>query len=420
MGLLSFFNNVFNNKLQQNHYLVIDIGGRSVKCLIVKIATELNRGFIIGSGRAEFSFDCVQSGQIIDIHQVSDQTASAFDQAISMAGIKPINALAGITGPNVISQINQVSCQRKNPKSKITASELQGIFQDIQRQSKIQVQQTIRKEKNIAVEIELINAAVIDILIDNTPVKNPLDFTGQILQISIYNSFAPIMSINAVQSVIDELKLNLISIINQPYALAKSFNPDQYQFKDSIFIDIGDDTTDIAINLQGKLLGTRCFDFGGRHFTEVLADSMDIPLAKAEQYKIDYGNNLLSVETEQELRDLFYSPAQQWLKLLIKSLLSFDKNNLPHKLFLCGGGAKLPDILHVLSSNWHDQLSLSTRPAIKQIHSIDIENIVDKTSELNTISDIPSLCLASMGLKFNHYDSTGESMLKRIMQTIRT
>lgn len=400
--------------------MVLDIGTTMIKCLIIKIDPAQSKGYVLGVGHAELSIDDVLLGQIINIHSVSDQAANAIDQAVQLAGIKPKNIVCGLSGPAVISQTTSVLYNRTRPNQKITTKEFHDIFTHLLNESKHQI---IKKQKNISSpsqELELINAAILELTIDDIVIKNPLDFTGRTLKFNIYQSFAPIMQIGALQSVADDLKLNLISIVNQGYALAKACDPTKYQYRNSLLIDIGGDITDIAIYIDGQLINTLCVPSGGNIFTRQLAKIMDTSHSKAEQYKKDYSENLLTEETEKQINNLFAPLAQEWLDNVIFHLKKLSLDSYPEKIYICGGGASLKEIQQaILLSNFPKELSLVS-PSLKIMHLIDIESIVDKTTFMKNQTDIGSMAIANFGLQISDIESVSESIIKNIIQTLRT
>lgn len=419
MSIFSSITNIFSNRKNTNYYLVIDIGSSAVKCLVMKNDNNSDKTYIIGFGKKDLSLDSYANGQIIDIHIVAENTAQAIEQAVTLSGVKPELSFFSISGKNVISYFSQAKHVRRKPSLKINNNELQSILAEIQTSNRNQVKSQLKKENLFQGDIELINSAVTNFVIDGTTVKNPLEFTGENLTIDTYTAYAPLISIGALQAVADEIKLDLVSVIHSPYALAKSFDANHYQYKDAIFIDIGGSNTDIAINQNGSLLSTRTFGIGGQNFTNSLASNLNIAHQKAEQYKKDYSDNLLSDETQSQINQLFAPIAKQWLDNLTSEIKKTDISIYPNKIFLCGGGSLLPEILETLSTNWYDQLPMSSKPTIKQIHPVDIENMIDKTTQVNNVQYITPIAVAKISLKYLKIDSVFEKAIKKMMQTFR-
>ena len=114
------------------------------------------------------------------------------------------------------------------------------------------------------------NTAIVDVRIDGYKVTNPLGFQGKKVQMSIFNSFAPLVHFSALQNIAEELDIDLLSIVSEPYAVARCLDFEDGNVS-AIFIDIGGGTTDIAVVENGAVIGSKMFALGVRTFTKRLA-----------------------------------------------------------------------------------------------------------------------------------------------------
>ena len=124
--------------------------------------------------------------------------------------------------------------------------------------------------------------------IDGYALTNPVGFQGRHVKIGIFNAFAPLVHLGALQSVASQLDLELLEIVAEPYAVARVLGSDQIRQAGALFVDVGGGTTDVALVRQGGIEGTRMFALGGRAFTKSLADRLDLPFPRAEALKVDY------------------------------------------------------------------------------------------------------------------------------------
>ena len=142
------------------------------------------------------------------------------------------------------------------------------------------------------VDIRLVHAAVTGASIDGYTVTNPVGFHGRHVRISVFNAFAPLIHLGALQTVASMLDLELVAIVAEPYAVARCMDDEQVQQTGALFIDVGGGTTDVALVRQGGIEGTRMFALGGRAFTKSLADRLDLPFARAEELKVDFAKGV--------------------------------------------------------------------------------------------------------------------------------
>jgi len=107
---------------------------------------------------------------------------------------------------------------------------------------------------------------------------------------------------------------------------------------------VGGGTTDVAVVRQGGIDGTRMFALGGRAFTKSLADRLDMPFARAEELKVDFAKGV-HVERKQEISQIIDEDVAVWQAGVELVLEEFAKSGmLPGRIYLCGGGARLPQI----------------------------------------------------------------------------
>ena len=396
--------------------MVLDIGTEEVKSIIIKQNPNDEKGYIAGYGKSQLNPEDTSNGIITNINSVAEKANSAIEKAVQLSGYKPDRIISGVSGTEIISTINKISYHRKKPTQKISTQEFQTIFTQIQKESRQKLISQLRSQ-NKNTEIELINAAILSVKIDDKTIINPVNFTGENLIIEFYSAYAPVFQINALQSVIDELKLNLISIFNHPFALTHAIDIKQYQYRNSLLVDIGGEITNIAFINDGIVLHTDCFSFGSRQFTQALAKEMDISFQKADQYKTDYAGGLLTQDTENSLNPIFRPLAELWIKQL-KSKIS-QYNLRPRKIYACGGGTLMPEIKEILLSDWYKDIAEYTRPVVKFIHPVDIEKLIDKTTFIKTPKEIPILALASVGLKLHDSESASQKIINKVVQTLR-
>src|SRR5437667_9800 len=80
--------------------------------------------------------------------------------------------------------------------------------------------------------------------IDGYGVTNPIDFQGHVVEITVFNTFSPLTHIGALQTIAQELDLELVATVAEPYALARGCSSDESYEMGAIFIDVGGGTTD--------------------------------------------------------------------------------------------------------------------------------------------------------------------------------
>ena len=397
-------------------FLALDIGTEVVKALVFRIDRENRRGTVIGVGRARQKVGNMQSGAVSDIRGVIGSAREAIDAAKAQSGIKSVEkSIIGIAGELVKGTTTTVHYERINSEIKIGMPELKMIISKVQEKALERIKKQRAWETGQEIEIKLINAAIVDVRIDGYRVLNPLNFQGREVSMSVFNAYAPLTHLGAIETISDELDLDLLSIVAEPYAVARSVEVEDMLDFSAIFIDIGGGTTDIAVVRNGGLEGTKMFALGGRAFTKRLAQEYQIKFEAAEQMKISYSIGQMKPDDIQRISTLFADDCRVWLAGVELSLIEFAETDfMPSKIFLCGGGSGLPGIKQALSSgDWSKNLPFSKPPQISFLQPHDIARIVDETGELNNPQDITPMGLAHLAL-LNALDE--EPILTGILQ----
>ena len=398
----------------------MDIGTEYAKCLIFKV--EDDKGLVVGTGRQRQRLSDMQGGAVTDIGGVVKNCKKALERAAEMAKIMPTQVIMGIAGELVKGNTTTIKYTRPNPKLGITLEELKDIISRIQRRSFDRARQILAWETGHAeIDVKLVNAAIVDVKIDGYKVTNPLGFQGRELQVGVFNAFAPIVHLGALQTIAAELGLDLLSIVADPYALARSVGPKESTEFSAIFIDIGGGTTDIAIVSAGGVEGTKMFALGGRSFTKRIAQVFGCTFEEAETMKIKYSKKELPEEDVQFIKNALKTDCQVWLSGVELTLEEFSSLDLlPSRILLCGGGTILPDIEEVLKEAvWNKNLPFSRQPTVHFIKPSDVENIADQTGELKNPWDITPMSLVNLAIDLVGEEAVMDNVLNRIVSSLR-
>ncbi|EKE24983.1 MAG: Actin-like ATPase involved in cell division-like protein [uncultured bacterium] len=418
---MSIFSKLFSSS-KAEYYLALDIGTEVAKALVFQIDAEGKSGVVIGVGKERQKKGNMQSGAVSDISGVIDTCKISIEKAIENAGIKKIKkAIVGIAGELVKGTTTTVHYERGNPDSRIDFPELKSIIQKVQLKAYERIQQQIEWETGQDIDVKLINAAIVDVRIDGYQVTNPIGFQGKDVSVSIFNAYAPMIHLGALQTIADELGIDLVSIAAEPYAVARSVDYDDALDFNAIFIDIGGGTTDIAVVRNGGLEGTKMFAFGGRAFTKKLAQELRIELDEAEELKLKYAEGKLAEEVANKIEQILQADCNVWLSGVELSLAEFAGNDvLPSKILLCGGGSGLPGIKKaLLSTGWIKDLPFAKTPAVSFLQPKDVARITDHTEELKNPQDVTPMGLANLVLDVTGEEKIMSGILRRVLQTMQ-
>jgi cell division protein FtsA len=398
----------------------LDIGTEFAKALVFEIGDD-RHGTVRGVGRKRQGLSHMQSGTVADIAAVVDNCAVALQEAEEMAGFRPTQVVVGIAGELVKGFTTTHSQERKKPDQPITESELQKLIDLVQREALREAERSITWETGLPnVDVRLVHAAVVGASIDGYALTNPVGFQGRHVKIGIFNAFAPLVHLGALQSVASQLDLELLEVVAEPYAVARVLGTDTIRQAGALFVDVGGGTTDVALVRSGGIEGTRMFALGGRAFTKSLADRLDLPFPRAESAKVDYARGL-PVERREEIATIVAEDVEVWaagVELVMEELGGGDL--LPSRIYICGGGSRLPEIQAALSAErFWKRLSFARSPEVVVMAPDQVETISDATNLLVDQQDVTPLGLAYQAIELQTTEDPLDAALRRVLRAMK-
>ncbi|MBW4061118.1 ethanolamine ammonia-lyase reactivating factor EutA [Candidatus Saccharibacteria bacterium] len=410
-------------------YLVaLDIGTEFVKALIGQVVLDPASGVpsridIVGVGRQRQRLTDMAGGAVTDITGVVENCDAALGVAEKMAGVsaKGLDTVVGIAGELVKGASTTIRYKRSTASDPIDMPELRKILDRVQFRAFERAREQLTWETGQKdLEVKLVNTAIVDVQIDGYRVTNPIGFQGKDVSIQLFNAFAPMVHLGALQAVAQDLDLNLSTIAAEPFAVAKSVGAQDSGEFSAIFIDIGGGTTDIALVNNGGVEGTKMFAIGGRAFTKRIAQVANVSFEKAEEMKIAYSQGKLGPKSKTAVEEAVNADIKVWLSGVELSLAEFDRvDHLPAKILLCGGGTGLPQIMEALKGkDWFKTLPFARKPTVAHISPAEVTRVTDTTGKLTSYADITPMGLANLGLDTAGGETVTEGLIKRLGRAI--
>jgi len=401
-------------------FTALDIGTAYAKAMIIEVQDDV--GVVLGVGRHQQSYSHMSDGIVTDIPGVITNCNEALIKAEQSAGgiIAPATVI-GIAGELVKGSSITMTKQRQQPTKPITPEELESVISSAQQKLLKMARDRIAAETGYQnIEVRLTNAAVISVRIDGQVVSNPIGFRGRHFTLTLFSAFAPLMQLGALETVAQGLDLTLMTIVAEPYALARCLSTNASADSGAIFIDIGGGTTDIALVRQGGIEETRMFALGGRTFTRRLAASKGLSVKEAEKLKLSYSSGGVKGSQRDEIQSIFASEVQTWMdsvELLIDELAKGDL--LPPAIYTVGGGSALPDLRQRLEDfPWTERLPFSRKPIIETIQPAMVTSIADPNNLLKNAQDITPMALAYQAIELQNEDNVLERTLYRVIHNM--
>lgn len=384
--------------LEKNtNVLALDIGTEQLKTILFSMN---DLGIITKKiSRIEQQQHAMRSGIITNLDTVLDNCRLAISEVTSNLSNEemPKHVVMGIAGEYIQGVSIVVNYQREeNHDKEVTIKEQDKIVNQIKSKISQNGKEDLGHRTGLKNEdIEILHITPTGMEIGGMPVNSLVGYKGRDVKLHFYASFAPKTYVEALKKVSSSLNLEVLGIVSQPFAVARSFVGSNNEDFSAIFIDIGGGTTDVAVVERGNVVETKMFAFGGRTFTKEISKILSIEYRYAEQRKLKYATKTLDKPLARDVQKIIYPVAKLWMKSLKIALQSCDDiDTFPTKIYLCGGGSLLPEIKEVmLEFPWKKNLPFPIVPKIEFFTPDKLENITDQSGDLKNIFDITPAAL---------------------------
>lgn len=345
---------------EQTILVALDIGTTKVCALI----GELDRGTanVIGIGTSPS--DGLRKGVVIDIDRTVQAISTATLAAERMSGYKVRSALVGISGSHISSQ---------NSKGMVAISGRRDIGRD----------DTLRAiEAARAVSIpntrEILHVIARGYVVDGQAgVRDPIGMTAVRLEVETHIVTASSTSVQNLSKCVQKAGVEIDELVLTPLATGDAVLSDEDRELGVVLVDVGGDTTDVAVFHDGSVAHAATIPIGGRSVTSDLGIVLRVAPDSAEAIKIRYATALpLEVDpdevvqitsigeelphgvTRRHIAEIAQSRVRELFDLVAAEVdAAGATNRLQAGLVLTGGGSALQG----LGRAARDQLGMAVR-----------------------------------------------------------
>ena len=402
----------------QKHIVALDIGTEYVKALIGRVEKDGTVN-IIGAGRQHQSLSDMQAGAIADIGGVVENCDKALSEAEQQAGVSVRSAVIGIAGELVKGKTTTVRVVRNQPKKALDMPEVEKIIRLVQERAEAKAREELAWELGgKKIEVRLVNSALVGMEIDGYTVTNPVGFQGKEMVVQLYTAFAPMIHIGALERVAEQLDLDLVAVAAEPFGVARAvIGDDQSASMSAVLMDLGGGTTDIAVVHEGGVQGTKMFGIGGRAYTRAIERDLGVEFDQAEAYKVGLKDDKVPAKVRPKVEAALTKTLDVWMGGIELALAEFTKlDHLPHRVYLCGGGASLETLVDRLQdTDWYTKLPFTRKPLVALIRPDQVVGISDVTGTVDDHTYITAMGLLRVGLDTIQFTgTTGDSIKEKL------
>ena len=303
----------------------LDVGASNIRAVIANSNQE-----ILGYGHvptAGFSKSIVSN-----LNLLSDAIEAAIMKAEEMAMVKARKVITNVSGVHIRTFPSRGSVHISDRPSEITSND---------------IKRCIESAKVIAMSLdrEAVHLVPVRFFIDDKmEINDPLGLFGSKLDVdlNIITSLVTVLqnitkAVNLAGYEVDEL---IVSSAGAGTAVFK----DEELASGAVLIDAGKEITEASIFIDGKILDSFTFPFGGDDLTQILQDNLKIMFDQADEMKIKYG-----LVAKSEVTKLLLPKVEAAMEDIYKKLEPFFKNkkSLP-AVRVIGGVANMDGFIETI------------------------------------------------------------------------
>lgn len=296
-----------------NDIIGIDLGTNSVK--IVELSFKKDKPFIKNVG-------------VTDIAATLKDDGTPDDSAALAHSIRHLLATSGITGKNAVVAISS---------SKIFVREL-----TLPAMTEGELREAIKWETE-----NYVPYAPGSYYYDYSILPSINDTESRVLLVA-----APSDIVDKVVNIVKDVGLVPLAIDIEPFALQRTINGGG----NSVILDIGAELSQIILFQNGVPCVTRSIPIGGRRFTEIIIQSLNLDFSEAENLKKHQKGLLRRPDLNDDLTDIHQNLVMLSADLARELRRTLDYYQIQHKnaviddVILTGGGSKLDNLALYLST----------------------------------------------------------------------
>ncbi len=271
----------------------MDIGTNSVRVVMAEmIEGELE---VVGIGEAESRG--LRKGVISKPDLAVDAIKRAVESAERMSGLNVNYVYVGLAGSNIKGENNQGMIAIPGRHREITREDIKRVIDTacaISIPSGREVADVLPQEYTVD---------------DQDGIDDPLGMLGSRLSVSVHIVTSPVAAKQNVIASVNRAGFHVADVYLSHLAAAEAILTDEDREYGSAVVNIGGETTSLAIYQRGSVWHTAVLPLGGSHFTNDIAVGLRTPIAAAEQIKREVGCASRSALTSEEAAELIEVPS---------------------------------------------------------------------------------------------------------------
>ncbi len=252
----------------------IDVGSSKIATLIASISEE---GKINLIGVSATTSKGVKKDQVVDIEEAVEAITLSVEAAERMAGYSISSSYVSLGGPQVESVNQHAVVAVARPEGEITEGDVLRV-------------NDAAKAVALPASREILHVIPRTFTVDGQEgIKDPIGMTGIRLETETHIITGSSTSMRNLVKCVSEVGIEVSELVFSGIASSLSVLTDTEKELGVVLIDIGGETTDIVIFVDGSIAYSSVIPIGARHITSDIAVGLRVSLESAEKIKLSLG-----------------------------------------------------------------------------------------------------------------------------------
>ena len=324
--------------------------GTSKVCAVVGELGADGAVNIVGLGQSRSRG--VRKGEIVDAPRAEEDVRQAIVEAEQMADAEIRSVYLGVTGSHVRGFNNRGVHPVVSSDREISEADVQDVIKNA-------------KAINLPAEDHVIHAIRQHFLVDGQDgITNPVGMLGARVEVDVHVVHGNRNRLQNAIRTVKGLQLEVDDIVFSGLASSLALLTNEQKELGSLVIDIGGGVTEYVVYANGIIKHTGVLAVGGDHVSNDLAYGLKVSLSRAEQLKIEHGSAVvedavkgetitISNELGLPVKVINLEHLRRIMSLRLEEIFQLIEQDLDHAgvldylragVFLCGGGARIPQI----------------------------------------------------------------------------
>jgi cell division protein FtsA len=354
-----------------NLIVVLDVGSAFTRVL----AGDLNEGALRYRGHGVVESAGMRKGLIAELAPAARAVKAASEWAEAACRANIDECVVGVGGPHVRGLNTNGGFELSNRMREITREDVRTAV-----------------ERARAVERppdrEILHLLPRQFVLDEQPgIFDPVGMVGKRLEVDLHIATCSGSALQSTVTCANRAGLEVTEAVLESIAAAEATLSADERELGVCLLDIGAHSSDLVVFYEGAVVHTASVPIGGAHFTNDLAVGLQMPLAQAEEIKLQHGNAVVTAVpqlAEIEIANpqpggaatLRLRTIAEILEPRASELLRFVRDSLRQGgvmealgagCVLTGGGSMLPGLLDVTESQLRVPARVGTPVRLSQM-----------------------------------------------------